>query len=333
MNQASDDRNGETVAIALAKSLVVGKKDGLTRSALESGKHRRAYTHIAERSRMNRTSVSLLLSALLLGACTTPPAERAPQTAASDRPNILLIVADDLAYTDIGAFGGEIETPNLDALAAAGVRLAQFYAAPTCSPTRSMLMSGTDSHLAGLGNMSEELRTNQQDHPGYEGHLNTRVAALPELLREAGYHTYMAGKWHLGLEEETSPAARGFERSFALMQGGAGHFDDMPLVGPKRAMYREDGKLVQLPADFYSSRTYSERVIEYVQTRPDDGRPFFRVPGLHRAALAFASASRFDSQVRGSVRRRLRCPTSHAHRPPAGGWFAGRGRSGGAPRS
>ena len=195
---------------------------------------------------MNRASESLLLSALLLGACSTPPDDQAPQTA-SNRPNILLIVADDLGYTDIGAFGGEIETPNLDALASAGVRLAQFYAAPTCSPTRSMLMSGTDNHLAGLGNMSEELRANQQGHPGYEGHLSTRVAALPELLREAGYHTYMAGKWHLGLDEDTSPAARGFERSFALVQGGAGHLSDMPLVGPKRAMYREDGKLVQLP--------------------------------------------------------------------------------------
>jgi len=108
------------------------------------------------------------------------------------RPNILLIVADDLAFTDLGAFGGEIRTPNLDALAASGVKLTQFYVAPTCSPTRSMLLSGTDSHLAGLGNMAYELRQNQQGNPGYEGYLNFRVAALPELLYDAGYHTYMA---------------------------------------------------------------------------------------------------------------------------------------------
>jgi len=194
---------------------------------------------------------------------------------AGDRPNILLIVADDLGYTDIGAFGGEIETPNLDALARAGVRLTQFYSAPTCSPTRSMLMSGTDNHLAGLGNMFEELRANQQARPVYEGHLSTRVAALPEILRGAGYHTYMAGKWHLGLDEDTSPAARGFERSFALVQGGGGHFNDLPILGPNPAMYREDGKEVPLPAEFYSSRAYSERLIEYLEDRPDDGRPFF----------------------------------------------------------
>jgi arylsulfatase A-like enzyme len=220
-------------------------------------------------------SARWLFSVVLLGACGAPPGDQAPPTAADDRPNILLAVADDLAYTDIGAFGGEIATPNLDALAAAGVRLTQFYSAPTCSPTRSMLMSGSDNHLAGLGNMFEHLRANQQGHPGYEGHLNTRVVALPELLRNAGYHTYMAGKWHLGLDEETSPAARGFERSFALLQGGAGHLDDLALVGPAPAIYREDGELVQLPPEFYSSRFYSERIIEYLESRPDDGRPFF----------------------------------------------------------
>lgn len=192
-----------------------------------------------------------------------------------DRPNILLVVADDLAFTDIGAFGGEIETPNLDELAQAGVRLTQFYVAPTCSPTRSMLLSGTDNHLAGLGNMSEELRQNQQNNPGYEGYLNFRVAALPELLKNAGYHTYMAGKWHLGLTEETSPGARGFERYFSLLQGGAGHLDQMPLVGPNPAIYEEDGRRIEVPEDFYSSRTYSERMVDYLENRPDDGQPFF----------------------------------------------------------
>lgn len=193
----------------------------------------------------------------------------------SERPNILLIVADDLGFSDLGAFGGEINTPHLDSLAAEGVRLTQFYVAPTCSPTRSMLMSGTDNHLAGLGNMAEELRANQQGCAGYEGHLNFRVAALPELLRDAGYHTYMAGKWHLGLTKETSPAARGFERSFGVVQGGSGHFSDMPIVGPEPAIFREDGEIVGVPDSFYSTRTYSERLIRYLNERPNDGQPFF----------------------------------------------------------
>lgn len=123
--------------------------------------------------------------------------------------------------------------------------------------------------------MAYELRKNQQNNPGYEGYLNFRVAALPELLKNEGYHTYMAGKWHLGLTEDTSPAARGFEHSFSLVQGGAGHLSDMPIVGPNPAIYREDGKRVDLPDDFYSTRTYSERMIEYLENRPNDGKPFF----------------------------------------------------------
>ena len=193
----------------------------------------------------------------------------------TDRPNVLLIVADDLGYSDLGVFGGEINTPNLDALGHAGVLLTQFYSAPTCSPTRSMLFSGTDNHLAGLGHMYEELRANQAGNPGYEGHLNFRVASLAEIMRNAGYHTYMTGKWHLGLTEETSPHARGFERSFALAQGGAAHLGDMPLIGPNPPVYREDGKLARIPGDFYSSRFYARRLIEYLKSNDADGRPFF----------------------------------------------------------
>lgn len=113
------------------------------------------------------------------------------------KPNFLVIVADDLGYSDIGPFGSEIETPALDRLAQTGIRLTNFHTASACSPTRSMLFSGTDNHIAGLGQMMEHMskNVNYQDKPGYEGYLNFRVAALSEILQDAGYHTIMSGKW------------------------------------------------------------------------------------------------------------------------------------------
>ncbi len=163
--------------------------------------------------------------------------------AADDRPNIVLIVADDMGYADMGMFGGEIRTPNLDALAQQGVRFTNFYTSTTCSPTRAMLLSGTDNHIAGLGNMDEVLAPNQKGVPGYEGILNDRVVAFPQLLRDAGYHTYMVGKWHLGKEPDKIPAARGFERDFTLLQGGGSYFDDTGLnARSPKSIFTHNGK-------------------------------------------------------------------------------------------
>lgn len=113
---------------------------------------------------------------------------------ASEQPNVLLIMVDDMGWSDPGSFGSEIQTPNIDALASRGTKFTNFHTSVSCSPTRSMLLSGTDNHLAGLGNMGEMLAPNQVGKPGYEGHLNNRVVSLAEVLRADGYHTYMAGK-------------------------------------------------------------------------------------------------------------------------------------------
>ncbi|OUY07865.1 arylsulfatase [Acinetobacter populi] len=225
----------------------------------------------------------------------------------SKRPNILLIVADDLGFSDIGAFGGEIQTPHLDKLAYAGLRFTNFHTASTCSPTRAMLLSGTDHHLAGLGTMAEALTPELQGKAGYEGFLNDRVAALPELLHDAGYYTVLSGKWHLGLKPENFPYQRGFERSFSLLPGAANHYlfeadipedqepeifqatratfkkANLPLSKiPRflkftRGIYAEDDQFIeQLPADFYSSDYFTDRLLDYLQdesARQD--RPFF----------------------------------------------------------
>jgi arylsulfatase A-like enzyme len=113
------------------------------------------------------------------------------------RPNFLIIVADDLGYSDIRSFGGEINTPSLDRIAREGIRLTNFHTASACSPTRAMLMSGTDNHIAGLGQMAEYMKPAgaYKSKLGYEGYLNWKVAAMPEILQDAGYHTMMSGKW------------------------------------------------------------------------------------------------------------------------------------------
>lgn len=193
------------------------------------------------------------------------------------RPNILLIVADDLGYSDIGSFGGEIATPTLDGLAKEGLQLSNFHVLPTCSPSRSVLLSGTDNHVAGLGTMGEVKTPGMEGHPGYAGYLNFEVAALPEVLQAGGYHTYMAGKWHLGHEKDTIPLARGFDETFALLPGGGSHWDDMkPLSPPQTMIYSRNGQKVEsLPDDFYSTTYYTDTILNSIDKSRDDGKPFF----------------------------------------------------------
>jgi arylsulfatase len=184
-------------------------------------------------------------------------------------------VADDLGFSDWGAFGGEINTPHIDKLAQQGVRVTNFYTAPTCSPTRAMLMTGVDHHQVGLGTMEEVLRPNQIGKPGYEGFLNDRAVTVAELLRGAGYATMMAGKWHLGDAPAQDPSRKGFAQSFVLLEGGASHFADEWMLYPGYTpIYRENGQRVHVPAGFYSSDFYTDRIIEWLGSKRDD-RPFF----------------------------------------------------------
>ena len=247
-------------------------------------------------TRLRAAAGAVLLVVVAAGCREAPAPVSAPSATTAGpgrRPNILLVVADDVGYTDLGAYGGEIRTPVIDRLAAGGLKFSRFRASATCSPTRASLMSGTDPHVAGLGNMWEDLAPNQRDQPGYEGHLNFAVAPLPAVLKQAGYRTYMAGKWHLGRDEATSPAGRGFDRSFALLPGGASHFADRQTIegAGNKAPYREDGALVEaLPGDFYSTRFFADTLMRYLDERPaNDDAPFF-------AYLAF-SAPHFPLQA------------------------------------
>ena len=222
---------------------------------------------------MKNYKLLIILIPFLILCCS----EKNEEEYSEIKPNILLIIADDMGYSDIGPFGGEINTPTLDRLAENGIRLTNFHVLPTCSPTRSVLLSGTDNHIAGLGSMGEIVSSKQKGHPGYEGYLNDHVAHLPQLLKDAGYRTYMSGKWHLGDEKEHRPFARGFEETFALLPGGGSHWNDkLPLSPPGVMFYSRNGEIVEeLPDDFYSSKNYTDYMLEWLERDKTEDKPFF----------------------------------------------------------
>jgi arylsulfatase A-like enzyme len=224
------------------------------------------------------------------------------------RPNILLIVVDDLGFCDLGAFGGEIATPNIDRLAHEGRILTGYHVAPACSPTRAMLFSGTDHHLVGLGQMAEALHMFEgwRGKPGYEGYLNERSLSLAEILRDNGYYTCMSGKWHLGREAAHSPKAKGFEKSFAMLGGAAHYFTQQAShVTPEgvvpKAQYREDGELIDLPEESYVTDLYTDRMIGYLDqhSKHGDTRPFFAYAAYTAPHWPLQAPDRYIAKLRG----------------------------------
>lgn len=186
------------------------------------------------------------------------------------RPNILLIVADDLGYADLGCYGGDISTPHIDGLAKRGIRFSRFHTAPMCAPSRAMLLSGNDNHIAGMG-----LQSRVTQEFGYEGRLTERIAPLPSLLREAGYFTCMAGKWHLGLDSLSNPHSKGFDRSYALLDGAGDHYSNRSVLHPGFSHYTEDGSPVNWEEGSYSTDFYTDKILEYLEGNGESGLPFF----------------------------------------------------------
>lgn len=205
----------------------------------------------------------------------------ATETRTTSKPNFLVIVVDDLGWSDIQPFGSEINTPNISALANKGVAMTDFYVAPTCSPTRSMLLTGVDNHAAGLGTMDGLQTANQRNKENYKGQLLDSVVTLAEALKSEGYNTYYSGKWHLATDKSQVPSVRGFDRSFALLEGGASHFaDQAPLHDNYHTTYLEDGHQVTPQEGFYSSIGYTDKILEYINE--NNNTPFF-------AQLAFTA--------------------------------------------
>lgn len=199
-----------------------------------------------------------------------------PLAAQETRPNIVVILADDVGFSDFGAYGSEISTPNIDALAARGALFSNFHASPICAPSRAMLMTGMTSHLAGVGNLPETLPPEHQGAPAYLGRLADDVVTVAALLQQAGYRTAMTGKWHLGHTPSALPPAHGFDRSFVLDASGADNWEQrsyLPIYPD--APWFEDGEPATLPDDFYSSQFIVDKAIDYIEEGEGSAEPFF----------------------------------------------------------
>jgi len=228
--------------------------------------------------RIFRVTLTILALLAALGSQaqeSARPIEERNATAV-EQPNIVLVLADDLGFTDLASYGSEISTPTIDALAQQGVRFTNYHTAANCAPARAMLLTGVDAHLAGVPNIPEMLAPEQQRHAHYQGVLGSNVVTVATLLEGAGYHTYMAGKWHLGTGPGKLPSQRGFERTVALADSGADNWEQRPYIPLyEKANWYADGEEYQLPEDFYSSRFLVDKTIEFIDSNLDDGRPFF----------------------------------------------------------
>lgn len=198
------------------------------------------------------------------------------------KPNIIMILIDDLGYTDIGVFGGNIDTPNIDALAQQGVLFTNAHANPSCAPTRAALITGKDPHRVGLGSQNGIAPPGvPTTRLGYKGSLEGQFIGLAQVMKQGGYDTYQVGKWHLGKEADQSPGSLGFDHYFTLLDGAASHYSDrsgisLAISPTGKATYVENGLPVTiLPDDFYSTQYYTQWLLDSLKGRENTGKPFF----------------------------------------------------------
>ncbi|MBU3672089.1 MAG: arylsulfatase [Sinobacteraceae bacterium] len=220
---------------------------------------------------------------------------------ATRAPNIVLIVADDWGYTDVGAFGGEIVTPTLDALAATGTRFANFHVSAECSPTRAMLLTGLNSHLTGVGAMRETVPSSHLGKPGYLTVLKPEVVTVSSRLQRAGYRTYAVGKWHVGKAPHNLPPARGFDRSLVQADSGSDNWETSQryLALTDKVYWFEDGREARMPAEFYSSQFYVDKAIDYLRQDRRKEQPFFLYLAFQANHIPLQAPREFIERYRG----------------------------------
>lgn len=217
-----------------------------------------------------------------------------------ERPNVVMILADDLGFTDIAPFGSEIDTPNIARLAASGLSFTNYHTAANCAPARAMLLTGVDSHRNGVPNIPESIPPEQLAYDHYQGVLSQNVVTLASLLRGSGYHTYMTGKWHLGHTPELLPSARGFERTIAMADTGADNWEQrtyLPIYD--EAHWYADGEKHTLPDDFYSSEYFIDKTIEFISANESDDKPFFAYIPFQAVHMPVQAPREFSDKYAG----------------------------------
>jgi len=220
--------------------------------------------------------MKIILIWCLLFLTYVPTGQNVLAGAVQKRPNVVFILADDLGFSDLASYGSEINTPNITALANQGIRFTNYHTAANCSPARAMLMTGVGNHKAGVGNILETVQTEARGHSSYKGALGRNVVTVATLLYDSGYHTYMAGKWHLGQTPDLLPFRRGFERTVTLGDSGADNWEQRPYMPLYiKANWYADGEEFTLPEDFYSSRFLVDKMIEFIGSNAEDDQPFF----------------------------------------------------------
>ena len=223
--------------------------------------------------RLSRLSCAIVALALTLVS---------PAGVTQSRPNIIVILVDDMGWSDIGSYGGEIPTPHLDALARGGVRFTQFYSTPRCSPTRASLLTGLYPHQAGMGHLDTVVRSGSS---GTTGRLNDRSVTIAEVLRAAGYFTAMSGKWHLGQQNGSPPWQRGFDRVLNLRAGGM-FFPNQNFAGGGELTKRGQEPLYldgnPIPRDaallgqnWYATFLWAEWGLRFIDEARKANKPFF----------------------------------------------------------
>lgn len=217
-----------------------------------------------------------VLGVLFLGQIFLLPSAASPASTDASKPNILLALADDLGWSDLGCYGSEIHTPNLDGLAKNGLRFTRFYNSARCCPTRASLLTGLYPHQAGVGSMTAD---RGPDHPGYRGTLQPDSVTLAEVLRDAGYRTFMAGKWHLHNKvADLKPTDRGFEEFYGMLGGFNSCWQEHPFYTrwpagrPIRPYTSADGGV---PGTFYSTDVFADYALDFISQARAEKKPFF----------------------------------------------------------